>query len=321
MVEPLEKAQPLSPSSKALWLGLVLAVVLAAPQRFARADDDVKILFVAPSHGPEPMSFNETSFSVPRPIVFLDPLVFGDPTGHPGKTVLRRSGPAEYQVRLSGTVYDFIADIVPEGRADIREVEILGTSTGPRATVPVRALPRSEQAAVPTNEYVEQMAKMPPAFERLRPFAFTGRFESEVMTIRLGTGYNGIYAKAVNVNGKSGFSKLDIDATVNREEHRYDVEAEIEHQIDPGLVNIVLVYIQDASIDERNVGDAVATINGTKVGLEFVDGQLQLDRPIMGISGVPPRDIVNLVQVTGTPDQFVIEFKGARETFRWSYTR
>jgi hypothetical protein len=155
----------------------------------------------------------------------------------------------------------------------------------------------------------------------MRPFAFAGRFESEVLTLRLASGSNSVYVKAVNVNGKSGFSNLDIDATVNREEHRYDIEAEIEHQTDPGLVNIVLVYIEDASIDQSNVGDAVATINGTRVDLKFVDGQLQLDRPIMGISGVPPKGIVNLVQVTGTPNRFVIEYKGAREIFRWSYTR
>jgi len=41
----------------------------------------------------------------------------------------------------------------------------------------------------------------------------------------------------------------------------------------------------------------------------------------MGISGVPPRDIVNLVQVTGSPDHFVIGYQGVQETFGWGYTR
>jgi hypothetical protein len=258
---------------------------------------------------------------VPQPVVFLDPLVFGDPAKNPGKTVLRRRGPDEYEVRLSGTVYDFIADIVPSGRANISEVKLQGTSGSPRTSVRVSALPRSLQGSVPANEFMEAVARMPAEFERVRPFAFAGRFESEVLTIRLASGSNTVYAEAVNVNGKSGFSNLDIDARVNREEHRYDIEAEIEHQTDPGLVNIVLVYIDDPSIDGSNVGDAVATINGTKVGLKFVGGQLQLDRPLMGISGVPPRDIVNLVQVTGSPDHFVIGYKGAREKFEWSYTR
>jgi hypothetical protein len=306
---------------RAASIGLALAVFMAAPQLAALADEDVQILFVAPFlDGPEPIR-NEASFSVPQPIVFLDPLTFGDPAEHPGETVLQRQGPDEFKVRLSGTVYDFIADIVPEGRANIREVRLQGTPGVPHAVVPVRALPPSEQEAVPPNEFLEQMAKMPPSFGPVRPFAFAGRFESEIMTLRVQSGYSGIYAEAVNVNGKSGFSKLDVNATVNREEHRYDIEAEIEHQTDPGLVNIVLVYIRDASVNERNLGQAVATINGTKVGLKIVDGRLQLDRPLMGISGVPPEGIANLVQVTGTPDHFVIGYKGVRETFRWSYTR
>jgi hypothetical protein len=303
------------------WAGLALAFVIAASQHAAAEEERVRIQFVAPFQGPEPISFNESSFSVPRPIVFLDPLVFGDPSAHPGKTVLQRQGPSQYRARLSGTVYDFIADIVPDGQANIRSVKLSGAAGRPDVVVPVRALPRSAQYDVPPNEFLTALRRMPPQFAGVRPFAFTGRFESDVITIPLQSGHSGVYAEVVNANGKSGFSKLDIDATVNREERRYDIEAEIDHQTDPGLVNVVLVYIRDPSVDESNVRTAVATINGTNVGLKFVDGRLQLDRPLMGINGVPPAGIVNLVQVTGEPDHFVIGYKGVRETFRWSYTR
>ena len=256
--------------------GALLAMSAIGPAREA----EVRLTFVAPLSGWEELSFPESSFSVPRPIVVLDPVVFGPPDQHPGKTTVEQIGPDRMRIRVSGRVYDFLADMVADRRADIEEVEITSGMFGRLATVSVEPLDPEEQRETAPHPLAEELAQLPGLEPSIRPFPFVGRFVAEPVEAPIGTGSNDVYVKAINVNGKYSVSAIEIRATVNREAMRYELDAEIRNQLDIGLHNPVLVYVRNPRIGEANVDRARAKINGVEVGLRFVDGRLRSGCPL-----------------------------------------
>ena len=71
----------------------------------------VQITYFSPMSDGDVTEMGESSFSVPNPIVVINPIVFGDPEKHPGKTVIKQISADQYQIRITGMVYDFIADM------------------------------------------------------------------------------------------------------------------------------------------------------------------------------------------------------------------
>ena len=262
----------------------------------------------------------ESSFSVPYPIVVIDPIVFGDPETHPGKTGIKQIGPDQYQIRITGTVYDFIADMVQGDLANIRYITLTHAVLGAVARVPVIPINENQKDGLSSHPLKDEFATMPGLIQAIRPYPFVGRFASEVITLPISNGYNGIYAHALNIIGREAVSGIRISATINREKMRYDLEVELDNKIDIGLFNPVLVYIEDSTVTPENIDRMRADINGATVGLRFIDKQLQLDRPIMGVNHTPPFRIPNLVNVIGDPDHFTIKYKGTESVFRWSFT-
>ena len=113
--------------------------------------------------------------SDPRPVVTLDPASPQDVTllGD-GRTAL---------VRFSGEVTDALADITPNGAADIREVFVGDQS------FPVR--------------------RVGDAATLFRPFAFRGRFDGTA-TVNIRDGENPIIVEASNVAGNVGYDGLTV---------------------------------------------------------------------------------------------------------------
>lgn len=280
-------------------------------------ESNIKISFYSPMDD-QLLSYNESSFSVPQPIIELDELVFGDPDKHPGKTTIQQISADKYKIRVSGTVYDSVADIVAGGEADIKQVTIENSAMGTIATLPITTT-NDDEAPIETLTKEEQDDLL--YFQAISPYSYTGRFESESITMHISPGSNDIYVKAVNINKKYGVGGIRINTKVNREEKRFEITAELRKTNDDvGLVNPILVYIEDPFVNQGNVDNVHATLNGTKVGLRIIDGQLQLDRPIMGVNFTPPKSIPNIVNVTGNPDKFVIRYKDVETTFNWSFT-
>lgn len=281
-------------------------------------ESNIKISFYSPMNDAI-LSFNEDSFSVPQPLIEIDELVIGDPDKHLGKTVIQQISADQFKVRVSGSVYDSIAHIVAGGKADINQVTLESSSMGTIATLPVTAT--SNEGEVPIESLTKEEQDDLLYFKAINPYFYAGRFESKVITMTISTGSNDIYVKAVNINKKYGVGGIQIKAKVNREKKRYDITAKLRKMSnDNGLVNPILVYIEDSTVNQSNVDKVHATLNGTKVGLRIINGQLQLDRPIMGVNFTPPESIPNLVNVTGNPDKFVIRYKDVETTFNWSYT-
>ena len=260
------------------------------------------------------------SFSVPRPILILEPVVLGALEDHPGRTVLDHVDGSEFRIRVAGTVYDFVADAVAGGRADIESIEIRSHTGGVSDHVRLEILAGPEVDSIRPHPMSDQLAQRPDMARAIRPYPFVGRFESRVYTLPVSTGSNPVYIVATNINGGEAVATVDIQARVNRETRSYDLTAEVRNHTDIGLYNPVLVYIEDPTITPENVGRAHASLNGTEVGLRFIDGRLQLDRPILGLSRIKDMDIPNLVNVSGEPDHFVLRYKGSLAKFNWSYT-
>lgn len=89
----------------------------------------------------------------------------------------------------------------------------------------------------------------------------------------------------------------------------------------PGMTNPVFVFIDDDSVNEANVSNTYATVNGHQASLRIGGGRLQLAWPLLAIAQKPPDGAINLVQV-GNPDvidHFIIEYKGVTKRFTWSY--
>jgi len=281
-------------------------------------DSEQPIVFFAPTDGrylPFYDSSSESSFSVPRPIVMIDPVVLGSTVTYPNNSTVEQIGPDRVKVRITGQVYDFIADMVADQHADIEEVKVSSHSYGTMAMLPVEKITDSL-----SHPYVD---RAPDGFyNALRPYPFAGRFDLGEFELQIHTGYNGINIEATNVNLGKGTATLSIRTTVNRDEGQYDIEVDERNSMDIELYNPILVYINDPEVTVDNIDSAYALLNGKRVGLRFVDEQLQLDRPIIGLSrATPPDTVPNIVNVTGDPDRFHVRYKNHEATFTWSYTR
>ena len=155
----------------------------------------------------------------------------------------------------------------------------------------------------------------------LRPYAFKGRFDMGERELQIHTGSNSINVAATNVNEGTGTATLSIRATVNREEGKYDIDIDVKNSMDHELYNPILVHINDPTVTPANVDTAYALLNGKRVGLRIIDGQLQLDRPIIGLGRVTPPDAVpNIVNVVGDQDRFHVQYKDQEAVFTWGYT-
>ncbi len=271
------------------------------------------IAFFAPLEARYP-SFDEAFFSVPKPLVVIHPVVFGNPDDYPNHTTIQQVGPAEVRIRIRGMVFDFLADMVADNLADIEQVRIYSHLSGTIATVPLQSA--DSGTGHPFGESFDES----PAAEAIRPYPFAGQFDFGEFTLHINGGYNAISVEATNVNNTSGTATVSITATPDRQAGRYDLTAEVSENFDEGLYNPILVYINDPDVTTENYTKKHARINGHKIGLRFVDGQLQLDRPIIGISHSPLVLIPNVVNVVGNPSGFLIEYGDWVAEFSWSYT-
>ena len=176
------------------------------------ADEKLRLSFIEPLESDKPLSYPESRFSVPRPVVILDPLIVDVPGDHSDKTIFRRTGPFSVQARLSGTVYDLLADSVADDKADIRSVKIQEISYVAPFNVPVRKLQRTQFYSIPPNPWADELAQGPPrVVEALRPFAFVGRFETPLMDVELNGGSDlRFMVEAVNADGESGYANLEV---------------------------------------------------------------------------------------------------------------
>jgi len=234
------------------------------------------IAFFAPTDD-RYIDYGESSFSVPRPLVIIDPAVLGSSRDYPSNTTVEQIGPDTVLVRITGRVYDFLSDMVADHHADIDDA--------------------------------------------LRPYAFTGRFDMGEQELQIHTGTNSINVTATNADKSTGTATLSIRATVNREEGKYDIDVDVRNSMDDGLYKPILVHINDAEVTPDNIDTAYALLNGKRVGLRFVGGQLQLDRPIIGVGrSTPPDTVVNIVNVVGDADRFLVRYKDHEAVFTWSYT-
>lgn len=299
-------------------MGLATAVSLALSTAFpAQADTEFNeegqpIAFFSPTDGRYP-AFREAFFSVPRPIVVLDPVVIGNPEQYPENTTVEQIGPDKVRIQLRGLVFDVLADMVADNKADIKEVRIESNYRGTLAIIEL-------DSADGTRGHPFREALQAGPTEALRPYPFGGRFDLDDIELRIQSGFNALTVTATNVNEKSATAQLAVRATVNREEMRYDIEADISNSVNIELYNPILVYINDPSVTPHNVHQQYAEINGHRVGLRIIDGQLQLDRPIIGLNKTPPDGMPNLVNVAGDPDHFHIRYGTHEAVFSWSYT-
>lgn len=260
-----------------------------------------------------------TSFSVPIPIVKLDPVVkgkIGDRSDRSYIEVNEKKGFATLQ--LSGTVNDPIADIVAKGRADITKVAVYYTD--------FECQERKDVVKLKVNR------DEPPS--SFRPFPFQGKFKTKPFKMPLNIGSNSVLVEAVNFLGREGNDSTAIEVgkaemrveVVNGEQRLAigslsDVTIEpADHDRDKGLVNPILVLIKDSSVTKKNVHKMRATINRQPVGLRFVDEKLQLDRPIMGLAMEIPLWIPNLTQCDANPGSSVVTYRGVTEELSWSFT-
>ena len=271
------------------------------------------IAFYAPLEEYYP-AFDRASFSVPKPLVVIHPVVFGNPEDYPDHTTIQQVGPAEVRIRIRGTVFDFLADMVADNLADIKQVRIYSHGSGPIATVPLQSA--NSGVEHPFGEFFDQSSLA----NAIRPFPFAGQFDFGEFSLTINSGYNAVSVEATNLNESSGIATLSIKAEIDRQAGRYDLTAEVSADLDEGLYNPIVVYINDPEVTIKNVTSKRARINGHEIGLRFIDGQLQLDRPIIGLNHSPPVPIPNVVNVVGDPSGFLIEYGSWVAEFGWSYT-
>ena len=303
-----------SPFKFIAWIvvGVACGFVIANAEVGLNNEGD-PIAFFAPLEEHYP-AFDEASFSVPKPLVKIHPVVFGNPDEYPNHTTIQQVGPAEVRIRIIGTVFDFLADMVADNLADIEQVRIYSHTSGAIATVPLQSA--NSGTGHPFGEFFDES----PTAKAIRPFPFTGQFDFGEFTLPINSGYNAISVEATNLNKSSGTATVSITATIDRQAGRYDLTAEVSENIDEGLYNPILVYINDPEVTTENYTKKHVRINGHKIGLRFVEGQLQLDRPIIGITHSPPVPIPNIVNVVGDPSGFQIEYGDQVAEFSWSYT-
>jgi len=292
--------------------------VIALHDVSAEEQDELDILaqtiaFFAPNDG-RYIDYGESSFSVPRPIVIIDPVVLGSADRYPDNTTVEQIGPDQVRIRITGRVYDFLADMVADHHADIDDVLVSSSYYGTLAPLPIKKV--NDSRSHPYFDASSLKINM-----ALRPYAFTGQFDTGELELQVHTGYNGINVTATNFNEGTGTATLSIKARVSREEGKYDIDIDSRNGMDDGLYNPILVHINDAEVTPDNIDTAYALLNGKRVGLRFVDGQLQLDRPIIALSRATPPDAVpNVVNVVGDPDRFNVQYKDHEAVFSWSYT-
>lgn len=295
-----------------IFVGISCIYVIANAEVGLNEEGD-PIAFYSPLEEYYP-SFDEASFSVPKPLVVIHPVVFGNPDEYPNHTTIQQVGPAEVRIRIRGTVFDFLADMVADNLADIKQVRIYSHTSGSIATVPLEAA--NSRIEHPFGEFFD---KSPTAIA-IRPFPFAGQFDFGEFSLPINSGYNAISVEATNLNESSGIATLSIKATIDRQAGRYDLIAEVSEDPDEGLYNPIVVYINDPDVTIKNYTSRRARINGHEIGLRFVDGQLQLDRPIIGLNHSPSVPIPNVVNVVGDPSGFLIEYGDWVAEFGWSYT-
>jgi len=255
------------------------------------------------------------------PIIALDPIVIGNVEDHPGKTVLQKIGNDQIMLRVSGSVFDILADGISDGAANVQRVHLNVKSSLGRANshMAVQAVQLEEQETIAPHPYLDTFEEDPAYFQPLRPFPYAGRFESEPVLIEDLVDID-IGLWAVGVLDTSGHASIEVE--IENETHDdFDIRAAIEEPY-PGdfYYEPMLLHISDSSVTEHNVTDQKALVNGVEVGLIILNGQLQLDRPLFASYKKPNQVIPNLIQVPGEPDAIYVEYKG--ETLRavWGYT-
>lgn len=255
------------------------------------------------------------------PLIIVDPIVLGTIEDHPGKTVIEKIGNDQFKIRVSGSVFDILADGIGNGRADVQSVTMSLKSSLNREmqTTPVQSILLNEQNTHAPNPYQADFDQNPSYFNAIRPFPFAGRFEFEEQLV-----YDlqdiDIMLFAASVVGETGVAQVEINIT-NETHEDFDVHAEI---IEPHSGQMMyapfILHITDPSVSSENIENQTAYVNGVEVGLRTIDGQLQLDRPLFASYKRPAQSIPNLMQITPQTTSMFIEYKGQQLRIAWGYT-
>jgi len=255
------------------------------------------------------------------PLIVLDPIVIGNPEDHPGKTVIQKLGNDQLMLRVSGSVFDILADGIANDMGNVRSVKLHAKSSleSVGSYMAVQTIPLADQRTVAPNPYQESFDEDSEYFQPLRPFPYAGRFESDPVLI-----YDlydiEIALWASSVLGHLGHASIEV--IIENETHAdFDIQATIAEPY-PGefYYEPMLLHITDPSISDQNVADQKALVNGVEVGLRILDGQLQLDRPLFASYKKPSQDLPNLVQIPGDPGAILVEYKGEKLKVVWGYT-
>lgn len=268
---------------------------------------------------PSAQGFSPTKVT---PVIILDPIAYGGPEEYTNRTTIQKLNFEQISIRVSGSVFDVLSDGIADKKGDIGYIMIWADSLLGNITQRVSVTPISapNQKAVTPHPQQEFLNAQPEIAKLLRPFAFAGRFQSEEIVIDVAHFYNqSLSVSASNASNEMGFANIDLSYKVNASKTDFEVIAETEDNSE-FLYSPIFVHIKDRSITQSNVNNGSATINGEEAGLRFIDGQLQLDRPLFGVYMQPKKNIPNIVQVKGEPDSIKIEYEGQSVELSWGYT-
>ena len=252
---------------------------------------------------------NFADFSRPRPIVTLDDIQRSD---------IRIEGNTGI-VTVSGSVRDAIADIVEGSRANIEKVFIEYID------------PRNNDGGIMTTTAIEVRAGADAgSTSSLKPFPFTGQFEAEIAFPA--TSDILITVRAENVAGNSGYDSFNVIVS-NGEVEVMGVDGgpptivvaygdtrvnNVENYASTGLglFNPVRVFLGEAGNDRP----AFATFGGNEFEIVEYDGQLQLDRPFIGLAIEGPFSAPNIFDVLANEESNILEYDGDESELSWAYT-
>lgn len=228
------------------------------------------------------------------------------------------SDPKTATVTLSGEVTYSLADILPNGVADITQVNVeiinAGASDG-QVTVPL-----------PVTKIAEPSTAT-------RPFAFRGVF-STVIQVPLSKGDNTVTVIAKDENtGYSGSDSINIRASGSNITFQTNSEGEFEpvdagvtidmlsvvnnNHTEPGTYQPLTLVIEDHTM--TNTSAASISISGKSVSGSIDGGRFTADRPIVAIANQSYASAWNMFNATlGQTES--IQYRRCRRDLDWAYT-
>ncbi len=259
--------------------------------------------------------------TVASPYIELDPIVYGAPEDHPGKIAIQKLGTDQLKFRVSGTVFDMITDSIPSDKRLEKKVIIMADSLYGKvsAGAPIISIDREFQITQTPHPAQTYFDENPDIEEVLRPYPFAGRFESEEIIIDINTfSTQSIVLMTNNATNELGFATIDLEYEVDAANSDYELSVDVRDNSEFS-VHPMLLHIHDPAVTEENIHNARVIVNSKEMGLRYIDGQLQLDRPLYGIFKAPIGGAPNIVQVHAQPGSFFIEYKDKTLELKWDW--